>query len=185
MAISHGHLSTPALAPPMQSLEGKVAVVTGAGSGIGREIARALAAAGSHVVVAEIEQDAAAEVADELERTGVDSIMVRCDVSDRGQVEALATAAWERFRHADIMVNNAGVMGRNKRCIDADERDARWMFDVNVFGTWYGCSAFGKRFPAPNRSALRTIAVVFDGPVFPDHLTRSHKPANPGGIWPL
>jgi NAD(P)-dependent dehydrogenase (short-subunit alcohol dehydrogenase family) len=130
----------------VDALSGKIAVVTGAGSGIGRGIVRALAAEGTSVVVADIEEDAAAAVADELRTAGAEAIAVGCDVSDRAQVESLADAAWEHFGHVDLMVNNAGVIGRTRRCIDADERDARWMFDVNVFGTWYGCSVFGKRF---------------------------------------
>jgi NAD(P)-dependent dehydrogenase (short-subunit alcohol dehydrogenase family) len=130
----------------MDDLRGKVAVVTGAGSGIGRGIARALAAEGAHVVVADIERDPAAAVADEIRGTGVEALGVPCDVSDRAQVEALADRAWERFEHVDVLVNNAGVIGAPKRCIEADERDARWMFDVNLFGTWYGCAVFGSRF---------------------------------------
>lgn len=134
------------LSADMEDLADKVAVVTGAGSGIGRGIARALADAGVAVAVADIEQGGAEAVAAELVGADVDAIAVRCDVADREDVEALADAAWAHFGHVDVMVNNAGVIGTTRRCIEADERDARWICDVNVFGTWHGCSVFGKRF---------------------------------------
>jgi NAD(P)-dependent dehydrogenase (short-subunit alcohol dehydrogenase family) len=135
-----------------------VAVVTGAGSGIGRGIARALAAAGTDVVVADVDADAAATVASEL-RSGAGgagdarSMDVVCDVSDRGSVEALAERAWSELGHVDILVNNAGVFPGVRRCIDIEENDARWVMDVNLFGTWYGCSVFGQRFVAQGTDA--------------------------------
>lgn len=130
----------------MEEMAGKVAVVTGAGSGIGRGIARALADAGAHVVVADIQEADGAATAADLESRGVQALAVKCDVSDRDQVEALADLAWDRFGHVEIMVNNAGVIGATKRCINADELEARWTLEVNLFGTWYGCAVFGQRF---------------------------------------
>jgi NAD(P)-dependent dehydrogenase (short-subunit alcohol dehydrogenase family) len=130
----------------MEQLAGQVAVVTGAGSGIGRGIAAALAAAGSHVMAADIDAAAARETAAQLAGTGVEAVAAECDVTDRAAVEALADMAWAHFGHVDIAVNNAGVFPPVRRAISIDERDARWVLEVNLMGAWYGCSAFGRRF---------------------------------------
>jgi NAD(P)-dependent dehydrogenase (short-subunit alcohol dehydrogenase family) len=130
----------------MEQLAGRVAVVTGAGSGIGRGIAAALAAAGSHVMIADIDAAAARETAAQLAGTGVEAVAAECDVTDREAVEALASKAREHFGQVDIAVNNAGVFPPIRRAISIDERDARWVLEVNLMGAWYGCSAFGRRF---------------------------------------
>jgi NAD(P)-dependent dehydrogenase (short-subunit alcohol dehydrogenase family) len=130
----------------MEILKDKVAVVTGAASGIGRGIASALADEGCHVVVADIDGRKAQEVAALLTAGGVESIGVALDVTDRAAVEALADLAWERFGHVDIAVNNAGVFPPIQEALGIDERDARWVLEVNLMGAWYGCSAFGRRF---------------------------------------
>ena len=121
--------------------DGAVAVVTGGGSGIGRGIALALARAGSEVVVADVDADRAAAVAAE-----VGGLSVECDVSDRDAVERLAAFAWERHGHVDVIANNAGVFPPFASVLDTDERDARWVLEVNLMGVWYGCAAFGRRF---------------------------------------
>src|SRR5437899_3957778 len=93
---------------PME-IAGKVAVITGGASGIGRGIGRALAARGADVVVADVDAARAAEVAAELAAKGVRSIGVACDVTERVSVEALAERAWAAFGGVDILCNNAGV----------------------------------------------------------------------------
>src|SRR6202044_488703 len=137
----------------MEQLAGQVAVVTGAGSGIGRGIAAALAAAGAHVMVADIDAAAARETAAQLADAGVEAVATECDVPDREAVEALADKAWAHFGHVDITVNNAGVFPPIRRAISIEERDARWVLEVNLMGAWYGCSAFGRRFTEQGTSA--------------------------------
>ena len=112
-------------------IAGKAAVVTGGASGIGRGIARALAARGADVVVADVDVARAAEVAAELERTGVRSLGVACDVTERASVEALAERAWTALGRVDILCNNAGV-GSMASVVDTPARDAEWVFAVNV-----------------------------------------------------
>ncbi|MWA07028.1 SDR family NAD(P)-dependent oxidoreductase [Actinomadura sp. LD22] len=130
----------------MRDLKGKVAVVTGAAEGIGAGIARALAAHGAHVVIADINAQGAEALADELAAADVRTLGLHCDVSDRTAVEALADQAFDAFGHVDIVVNNAGVLPPIKRVVDIDERDARWVLEVNVLGVLHGCSVFGRRF---------------------------------------
>jgi NAD(P)-dependent dehydrogenase (short-subunit alcohol dehydrogenase family) len=126
-------------------VKGKGAVVTGAGSGIGAGIAAALVEAGASVVIADIEFDKAAAVADELNRAGGHAIPFKCDVSSYAQVEALADFAWEKLGHVEILCNNAGVTPQGP-AVEATEADARWIFDVNVFGVWNGMRIFARRF---------------------------------------
>jgi NAD(P)-dependent dehydrogenase (short-subunit alcohol dehydrogenase family) len=123
---------------------GTVAVVTGAASGIGRGIAEALVAAGARVVLADIELDKAVAAAAAL--PGGSALGLRCDVTDRTDVERLADESWRRFGHVDLVVNNAGVFPSLARVLDIAETDARWVLEVNLMGVWFGCAVFGKRF---------------------------------------
>ena len=125
----------------MKELENKVAVVTGGASGIGRGIARALAAEGTHVVVADVEQASAQETAAELKEKGVRSLAVACDVSDRASVEALADRTWKEFGKVNLLCNNAGV-GAASPVVDTPPHNVEWVFSVNFFGVWNGCSVF-------------------------------------------
>lgn len=134
-------------------LDGKVAVVTGAASGIGLGIARSLIASGAHVVLADIDGDAAAGAAAELDTGAADAVARALDVSERHQVEDLAAWAWDRFGHVDILVSNAGVIPGIAPLIEVEEQLARWVLEVNLMGAWYGLSAFGRRFVAQGTSA--------------------------------
>jgi NAD(P)-dependent dehydrogenase (short-subunit alcohol dehydrogenase family) len=125
-------------------LRDKVAVVTGGASGIGRAIGVALAEKGAHVVVADIESTRAEAVAHEIAANGVESIGLACNVANEDSVESLADAAWKRFGHVDVLFNNAGVAG-GTWLLESTAQDLRWLFEVNVFGVWYGCKAFGRR----------------------------------------
>ncbi len=127
-------------------LDGRGAVVTGGGSGIGRGIARALASEGAAVVVADIDVDGAEAVAAELVDGGTRAVATACDVTDRGSVETLADLAWETCGRVDLVFNNAGIVGELSPCIEIDEAAARAVLDVNLIGVWHGCAVFGRRF---------------------------------------
>jgi NAD(P)-dependent dehydrogenase (short-subunit alcohol dehydrogenase family) len=125
----------------MENVAGKTAVVTGGGSGIGRALALALAEAGANVVVADIEEEAALAVAEEVRATGVGAVAVRTDVSDFAAVQALADASYEAFGAVHILCNNAGVLIM-ARLIDGIPEDATWITSVNVMGVIHGVHAF-------------------------------------------
>ncbi|HET6173118.1 MAG TPA: SDR family NAD(P)-dependent oxidoreductase [Gaiellales bacterium] len=121
----------------MQSLEGQVAVVTGAARGIGRGIASVLAAEGASVVVADIDAAAAQRTAAEL---GEDALAVEADVTDRASVDALAVAALTVFGRIDILAANAGIYPSTElAAID----DALWdrVMGINVKGALHAIQA--------------------------------------------
>ena len=114
------------------SLDGKVAIVTGAGSGIGRAIAIGLAGEGAAVVVADVNAEAAGDVAMHI---AARALPVECDVSDTSQVNSMVDAAVKQLGRIDILVNNAGraVGGPVAKMTDED-----WdsLFDTNLRGTF-------------------------------------------------
>ena len=125
----------------MEELGGRVAVVTGGGSGIGRGIARALAGAGASVMVADLELQAAEEVAAKLAEAGHKAAARQVDVTDANGLAALAEATREAFGPAQLLVNNAGVMTVGPLA-DATEADWSWILDVNLRGVVNGVRAF-------------------------------------------
>ena len=131
----------------MEQLEGKAAVVTGGGSGIGEGIAGACAAAGMRVAVADIEADAAERVAASLRAGGAEAIAVRTDVTARADLDALAERAYAAFGEVNLLCNNAGVISVGE-IADTTPEDWQWLFSVNVFGVVHGLQAFVPRMRA-------------------------------------
>ena len=95
---------------PTYDFGGQVAVVTGAGSGMGRDTARAFAAAGAAVVLADVDEDALRGATNELTAAGHEALAVTCDVSDETQVAALVDRTMDAFGRLDMAFNNAGIM---------------------------------------------------------------------------
>jgi len=120
----------------MTDIQGKVAVVTGGASGIGRGIAEALLEEGATVVIADIEQSALDATAAEIGATGM-----LVDVTKMESVEALRDAILERFGRVDIVVNNAGV-GPFARIKNLTLKDWEWVLSVNLWGVVHGVTAF-------------------------------------------
>ena len=126
----------------MDRLDGRVAVVTGAGNGIGRALASQLVAEGMSVVLADIETDSIADAAAKLEADGGVALPVRTDVSDPDSVAALAEAALSRFGAVHVLCNNAAVVGQFSRTWTASLAEWRWLLDVNVMGVVHGIQTF-------------------------------------------
>jgi len=127
----------------MKELAGKVAVVTGAASGIGRGLADAFAARGMRVVLADVEQPALDDAAKEIAAAGAEVVAVRTDVSSWDDVQALAGAAMERFGGVHVVCNNAGVGGGGPAMSwDSPLEDWRWVLGVNLWGVIHGVRAF-------------------------------------------
>jgi NAD(P)-dependent dehydrogenase (short-subunit alcohol dehydrogenase family) len=124
----------------VSEVAGRVVVITGASSGIGRETARQFAGQGASVVLAARGEDALASTADEVTAAGGTPLVVPTDVADWEQVQALATSARERFGRIDTWVNNASVSGfgeLSEMPVDAIER----ILHINLLGQVYGAKA--------------------------------------------
>ena len=113
-------------------LQGKVAIVTGAGAGFGAGIARRFAAEGARVVCADIDLDAARAIAQSLESPAGSALAVRCDVADGASVLALAAETVRAMGGFDILVNNAALTQKPARIAKTPERDVDRLFAVNV-----------------------------------------------------
>lgn len=109
--------------------ENQVVLITGGGSGIGREMATRFAAEGASLVIADRHIDAANGTVDLIEAQGGSALATETDVSDASQVEAMATAALERYGRVDILVNNAGL-SVGDTVLDLDE--AAWDLNIDV-----------------------------------------------------
>jgi NAD(P)-dependent dehydrogenase (short-subunit alcohol dehydrogenase family) len=115
---------------PMFDLTGKVAIVTGGYQGIGRGIAEGLAEAGSDVVICARKYDRCVDACSEIEKLGVKTLPVRCDISKTEEVRNLVSESVKEMGRIDILVNNAGVGGSEKPVIEMSDED--WDHAVNI-----------------------------------------------------
>jgi NAD(P)-dependent dehydrogenase (short-subunit alcohol dehydrogenase family) len=120
---------------------GKVAVVTGAASGIGLALAARFASAGMHVVLADVDEPGLAAAAERVGEQGVDTLAVITDVSDEASVQALAAATMDRFGAAHVVCNNAGV-GSQADPWFGPLSAWTWVLGVNLWGVVHGVRAF-------------------------------------------
>lgn len=131
----------------MQDFDGKTAVITGAGSGIGRGMAEFAAASGMHVVVADVQPDALDETVALVRDAGAEVMGVVTDVGDPAAVENLAAAAYDRFDAVHLLHNNAGVF-QGGISWQRTLADWEWVMRVNFWGVLHGIQAFVPRLLA-------------------------------------
>jgi NAD(P)-dependent dehydrogenase (short-subunit alcohol dehydrogenase family) len=126
----------------MRELEGRVAVVTGAASGIGRGMARAFASQGMRLVLSDVEAGRLEAVGEELRGAGREAIEVVTDVSDPGSVDALAARAYDQYGAAHVLCNNAGVLNDNVPTWESSVEEWEWVLGVNLMGVAHGIRSF-------------------------------------------
>ena len=136
-------------------LDGRVALVTGGGSGIGRASAHALAQAGAHVAVSDIDEDAARAVAQEIGRGEAHPL----DVADEAAVKAVVAAVMGRHGRIDILVNNAGL-GARMPTVDLPTERWRHVLAVNLDGSFFCARAAGRHMLAAGRGAVVNVASI-------------------------
>lgn len=125
----------------MRRISGRVAVVTGAGGGIGREISRELGERGCHVALVDVRRDGLAESADLVRRSGVRASTHLADVRNAERMLALADEVVVEHGACHILVNNAGVTSAGA-FEDETLEDLQWIVDINLWGVVHGCHSF-------------------------------------------
>jgi NAD(P)-dependent dehydrogenase (short-subunit alcohol dehydrogenase family) len=126
----------------MDDLSGKTAVITGAASGIGFELAKQFGASGMNLVLADVERPALDRAAAELTEAGYPVLADELDVREHSEIVELERVARERFGNIHVLCNNAGV-GAGGPVADPDNLEAwRWTIDINLWGVIYGCKVF-------------------------------------------
>ena len=133
------------------------AVVTGAGSGLGRALALDLARRGGSLVISDINAETAEETAELVRQQGATAHVVECDVTDRSAVFALVDETEKRLGGIDFLANNAGVaVGGSFDEISIE--DWRWAVDINLWGVIYGCQAAVPKMKAQGRGYILNVA---------------------------
>jgi NAD(P)-dependent dehydrogenase (short-subunit alcohol dehydrogenase family) len=141
----------------VNELDGKVAIVTGAASGIGRGLAERFVAEGARVVIADVETDRGEELAKSL---GVNAAFRQTDVSDPEQVGALVSGAVEKFGGLHVMVNNAGISSPLRKLLDDDLSDFHRVMGVNVLGVMAGTRDAARHMVAHGGGSIINITSI-------------------------
>src|SRR5947209_6277182 len=132
----------------MQEFRGRVAVVTGAASGIGFALAERAASEGMTVVLSDVEATALEAAAARLKARGFNVLAHRVDVSNEAEVEGLAARAYSEFGAVHLLCNNAGVIDRPRPAWEHSVADWQWVLSVNLWGVVHGLRAFVPRMLA-------------------------------------
>lgn len=142
-------------------LTGRVAMITGAGGGIGRCLCRTFAGAGAKLVCLDLSEAGAKRALEESGGAGMTGV---CDIRDSAAIRAIVAEAEERFGGVDILVNNAGgsaaLLGKLSRFENADEETLRYVVDINLMGTMYCCRAVLPHMIARKYGKIVNIASV-------------------------
>jgi len=140
-------------------LRDQVAAVTGAGRGIGRTIALALARRGAAVAVADVDLEATQGVAREIEDLGCRALASRCDVSQRADVETFIERTVQELGRLDVLVNNAGIT-RDGLLVRMSEEQWDRVLDINLKGAFFGCQAAAKVMMRARSGRIVNVASI-------------------------
>jgi len=138
-------------------LEGQASIVTGAGRGIGRSIALELASLGSDIVVADVLDKNAEQVAEEIHALGRQAIPIRVDVTSRSDLDAMAAKAMSELGRIDVLVNNAGVNWFGS-VLDVTEESWDFVMDVNAKAVFFASQAVLPHMFAAKKGSIVSLA---------------------------
>ena len=144
----------------MENFSGRVAAITGAGSGIGRALARELARRGAHLALSDVDETGLAETVALCEGSGVKVTSQRVDVSDRAAVFAWADRVAEEHGKVNLVVNNAGV-ALAATIEEGSIEDIEWLMGINYWGVVYGTKAFLPHLKAAGEGHIVNLSSVF------------------------
>ncbi|MEA2782194.1 MAG: hypothetical protein QOK29_3738 [Rhodospirillaceae bacterium] len=151
----------------LMKMDGRVAVVTGAGQGMGKEIAKALAGLGATMVIAEINADTGEQTVRDIQAQGGKAEYQHLDVRDTGSVRQVADRIRQSHGRLDIAVNNAGIV-KNAPTLETSDNDWLEVIDVNLNGVFRCCREFGKIMVAQQRGVIVNMAsnsaIIVDRP---------------------
>ena len=162
-------------------LDGRVAVVTGGGSGLGAAMAKGLAQAGASLVIVDVNDEGAARTVSTIEEQGGSAVAMRCDVTDKRAVEELAGQVVDDVGRADVLVNSAGRAFRSP-AEDFPEEEFDRIIALNLKGTYLPCQAFGRKMLAQGKGSIVNIASIGSFIAFPH---ASAYIASKGGVLSL
>lgn len=162
-------------------LNGKVAIVTGAGKGMGRTHALTLAKAGAKVVVSDISLPDCQLVIDEIKKQRGEAIAVKCDISKKSEVDNLIKETLNKFKKIDILVNNAGIFPFEP-FLTMSEQNFEKVIDVNLKGYFLCSQAVAKEMAKQKSGSIVNIASVAMGQVGMGFAGLTHYCASKGGI---
>ena len=144
----------------MTTINGKLAIVTGAASGIGRATALSLAKRGARLIVTDVNRDGLAETASQIEALGGSATTFILDVSDRDAIYAFAQEVESAHGGADIVINNAGV-AQIARVEDLSYEDFEWVMNIDFWGMVYGTKAFLPQLQKKGGGHIVNVSSIF------------------------
>ena len=140
-------------------LDGRVAVVTGGGSGLGAAMAKGLAQAGATLAIVDVNEDGAARTVGTIEEQGGRAVSMSCDVTSKQQVDALADRVVAELGGVDVLVNSAGTAFRSPAEEFPEDQFDR-IIALNLKGTYLPCQAFGRKMLAQGKGSIVNIASI-------------------------
>jgi len=165
----------------MFSLENKAAIVTGARRGIGKGIALALAEAGAGVTVSDISLEDCQKVVEEIEGLNRKGLAVKCDVTQKSEVEEMVKKTVEEFERLDILVNNAGIYAP-KPFLELTEEEWDRTIDIDLKGQFLCAQAAAREMAKNKWGRIINIASIASGQVGAGVLASAHYCAAKGGV---